>query len=56
MGYNAQANPTHHGFGSGWIEKKLKILVRVKNKPNPLKTRLIRVELVMSWIDSPTRQ
>jgi len=44
MGYNPRVNPAHHVFGSGWVEKKLQILVRVKNEPNPLKTQLIRVE------------
>jgi len=33
MSYNLRANPTHHGFGSGWVEKKLQISVRVKNEP-----------------------
>ena len=23
MGYNLRANPAHHGFRSGWIEKKI---------------------------------
>jgi len=36
MGYNPRVNPVHHGFGSGWIEKKLQISVQVKNEPNPL--------------------
>jgi len=48
MDYNPRANLAHHGFGSGWVEKKLQISVRVKNEPNPLRTRLIRVEPVMS--------
>jgi len=56
MGYNPRASPAHHGFGSGWIEKKLQISVRVKNEPNPPRTRLIRVEPVMSRVGSPTRQ
>jgi len=56
MGYNPRANPTHHGFRPGWVEKKLQISVRVKNEPNPLRTRLIQVELVMSRVGSPTRQ
>jgi len=56
MGYNPRANPIHHGFGSGLVEKKLQILVRVKNEPNPLRTRLIRDEPVMSRVGSPTRQ
>jgi len=21
MGWNPRANPTHHGFGPGWVEK-----------------------------------
>ena len=41
MGYNPQANLTHHGFGPSWVEKKLQISVRLKNEPNPLKTRFI---------------
>jgi len=56
MGYNPRANLAHHGFGTGWVEKKLQILVQVKNEPNPLRTRLIWVEPVMSRIDSLTRQ
>jgi len=56
MGYNPRANPAHHGFGSGRVEKELQISVRVKNEPNPLKTLLIRVEPVMSRVGSPTRQ
>jgi len=56
MGYNPPANLTHHRFRSGWVEKKLQILIRVKNEPNPLRTRLIRVEPVMSRVDSPTHQ
>ena len=50
MGYNPRANPAHHGFGPGWVEKKLQISVRVKNEPNPLRTRLIRVEPVISQV------
>ena len=46
MGYNPRANPTYHGFGLDWVEKKLQISVQVKNEPNPLRTRLIRVEPV----------
>jgi len=53
MGYNPRANPAHHGFGSGWVEKKLKISVRVKNESNSLRTRLIRIE---PQVSSPTRQ
>jgi len=56
MGYNPRANPAHNGFGSGWVEKKLQISVRVKNESNPLKNRLIRVEPVMSRVGSPTCQ
>jgi len=56
MGYNPRANPAHHGFRLGWVEKKLQISVRVKNEPNPLRTRLIWVEPVMSRVDSPTCQ
>jgi len=48
MGYNPRANPTDHGFGSGWVEKKLQISIWVKNEPNSLRTRLIRVELVIA--------
>jgi len=56
MGYNPRANPAHHGFGSGWVEKKLQISVWVKNEPNPLKTQLIRVEPVMNQVGSPICQ
>jgi len=44
MGYNPRANPAHHGFEPDWVENKLQISVQVKNEPNPLRTRLIRVE------------
>ena len=37
MDYNPRVNPAHHGFGSGWVEKKLQILVQVKIKPQPVK-------------------
>ena len=56
MGYNPRANLAHHGFGSSWVEKELQISVRVKNKPNPLRTRLIRIEPVMSRVGSSTRR
>jgi len=36
MDYNPRANPTHHGFGPGWIEKKLQISIWVKNEPKPI--------------------
>jgi len=55
MGYNPRANPAHRGFGLDWVEKKLQISVRVKNEPHPLRTRLIRVEPMMSRVGSPTR-
>jgi len=48
MSYNPQVNPAHHGFGSGRIEKKLQISIRTKIEPNLLRTRLIRIEPVMS--------
>jgi len=47
MGYNLRANPTHHEFGSDWVEKKLQISVQIKIESNPLRTRLIQVKLVM---------
>jgi len=56
MGYNPRAKLAHHGFGPGWVEKSLQILVQVKNEPNPLRTRIIRVEPVMSRVGSLTRQ
>jgi len=37
------------------LKKKLQILVRVKNEPNPLKTQLIWVEPMISQVGSPTR-
>jgi len=57
MDYNLRVNPVHHEFRSGWIEKNLQLLVRIKNEYNPLRIRLIiRVEPVMSRDGSPTRQ
>jgi len=29
MDWNPQANLAHHGFGSGWVEIFLQILIRV---------------------------
>jgi len=56
MGYNLRVNSAHHGFGSGWVEQKLQISVQIKNEPNPLRTRLIWVEPVISRVGEPTRQ
>jgi len=56
MSYNPRANPAHHRFESGWVEKKLQISVRVKNESNPLRTQLIQVEPMMCQIGSPTQQ
>jgi len=33
MGYNPRANPTHHGFGSGWVEKSYKFQYGLKMNP-----------------------
>ena len=44
------------GSGPVGLKKKLQISVRVKNEHNPLRTRLIRVELMMNRVGSPTRQ
>jgi len=38
MGYNPRVNPAHHGFGSGWLEKKLQISIQIKIELNPLRT------------------
>jgi len=50
MGWNPQAEPVHHGFRSGWVEIFLQISIRVDFWLGSFRTRLTRVEPVVSRV------
>jgi len=56
MSWNPRANLANHGFGPGWIEIFLQILIRIDFWPGSFRTRLIRIEPVVSRVGSPTRR
>jgi len=55
VGKNSWVNLIHHGYGPGWVKIFLQMLVRINFWPDSPRTRLTRVESVVSRVGPPTR-